>query len=179
MIAALWRKTWCWAPRDYLGEYCSPEACTSVDLSHKSLRSELCTPHTHTRCTLYAILYHPPNWEIEIIMSHGEGLTSSKTGLCTHPCYRHQENGARSAPLSTPSLLLPSLSLYESRSSVSTTAVVATQDPWRRLPTKAEAACRRPQSFLRIRIACQCDLRTLLQHLSDPNQTGRRTPAQF
>ena len=46
-------------------------------------------------------------------------------------------------------LLLLSLSLYERRSSVSTTAVVATQDPWRRLPTKAEAACRRPQSFLR------------------------------
>ena len=46
-------------------------------------------------------------------------------------------------------LSMPALSLYESRSSVSTTAVVATQDPWRRLPTKAEAACRRPQSFLR------------------------------
>ena len=71
-------------------------------------------------------------------------------------------------------LSMPALSLYESRSSVSTTAVVATQDPWRRLPTKARAACRRPRSFLRKSNGCGLSrgpdyfVALLFEHVSEP-----------
>ena len=46
-------------------------------------------------------------------------------------------------------LSMPALCPYASRSSVSTTAVVSTPGPRRGLFTKVDAACRRPQSFLR------------------------------